>query len=49
MTQTIYLTLILNADGEQVSKEEVYKAIWTLHQYYYDMQEAINDLDSYID
>lgn len=37
------------ADGEPISKEEVYKAIWTLRQYYYDMQEAINDLDSYID
>lgn len=37
------------ADGEPISQEEVEKAIWTIYQYYYDMQEAINDLDSYIE
>jgi hypothetical protein len=37
------------ADGEPISRDEVNKAIWTLHQYYYDMQEAICDLDSYLD
>lgn len=44
------ITILSNyADGEPISREEVDKAIWTLHQYYYDMQEAINDLGSYID
>ena len=37
------------ADGEPISQDEVEKAIWTIYQYYYEMQEAINDLDSYID
>lgn len=36
------------ADGEPISKQDVYKAIWTIRRYYYDMQEAIHDIDSYI-
>ena len=35
------------ADGEPISKQELYKAINTLRRYYYDLQEAINDIDSY--
>lgn len=37
------------ADGEPISKQELYDAIWTIRRYYYDMQDAIHDIDSYID
>lgn len=37
------------ADGEPVSKKELNDAIWAIHHYYCEMQEAIDDIDSYID
>lgn len=37
------------ADGEPITKQELYAAIWTIHRYYYDMQDAIHDIDSYLD
>ncbi len=35
------------ADGEPITEEELHKAIWAIHQYYWDSYHAINDSDSY--
>ena len=37
------------AEGEPTPKQELYKAINTLSRYYYDLHEAINDIDNYFD
>ena len=32
-------------DPSDVSKDELYTAIWSIHRYYYDMEDAIRNLD----
>ena len=36
------------ADGEPVPEENLHKAIWAMHQFYYDVSDLIYELDEYL-
>ena len=35
------------ADGEPITEEKLHQAIWAINQYYWRMNDAIHDRDSY--